>query len=95
MQVTARSLPWFVIVMTFAVALPCDARAQAVMSYPTKPVRFVVVTAHGGGLDVVGRIVADRRLRHWGKSPEDFDAMLKADYQATAKLAARIGLKVD
>jgi tripartite-type tricarboxylate transporter receptor subunit TctC len=31
--------------------------------YPAKPVRFVVVTAPGGGLDVVGRIVADRLSR--------------------------------
>jgi hypothetical protein len=27
-----------------------------------------------------------------GKSPAEFDAMLKADYEATAKLVARIGL---
>lgn len=43
------------------------ARAQAPV-FPAKPVRFVVVTAAGGGLDVVGRIVADRLSRAWGQT---------------------------
>jgi tripartite-type tricarboxylate transporter receptor subunit TctC len=30
-----------------------------------------------------------------GNSPAEFEAMLKADYEATAKLVAQIGLKVD
>jgi tripartite-type tricarboxylate transporter receptor subunit TctC len=30
-----------------------------------------------------------------GKSPEQFEAMLRADYEVTAKLVAQIGLKVD
>jgi len=47
---------------------PGIADAQGVTAYPTKPVRFVVVTAPGGGLDVVGRIVADRLSRHWGQT---------------------------
>jgi tripartite-type tricarboxylate transporter receptor subunit TctC len=41
------------------------AQQPAASDYPFKPVRFVVVTAPGGGLDVVGRIVADRLSRHW------------------------------
>ena len=43
------------------------ACAQAPV-FPAKPVRFVVVTAAGGGLDVVGRIVADRLSRAWGQT---------------------------
>jgi len=42
--------------------------AQGAASYPTKPVRFVCVTAPGGGLDVVGRIVADRLSRSFGQT---------------------------
>ena len=42
--------------------------AQHAAPFPRKPVRFVVVTAPGGGLDVVGRIVADRLSRHWGQT---------------------------
>jgi tripartite-type tricarboxylate transporter receptor subunit TctC len=53
--------------LTLAVGFLHAAMAQqpAVNEYPLKPVRFVVVTAPGGGLDVVGRIVADRLSRHW------------------------------
>ena len=43
-----------------------QAFAQSTTNYPTKPVRFVCVTAPGGGLDVVGRIVADRLSRSFG-----------------------------
>lgn len=49
-------------------AVSVNAGAQGAASYPTKPVRFVVVTAPGGGLDVVGRIVADRLSRNWGQT---------------------------
>jgi tripartite-type tricarboxylate transporter receptor subunit TctC len=47
---------------------PRIARAQSAAAYPTKPVRFVCVTAPGGGLDVVGRIVADRLSRSVGQT---------------------------
>jgi tripartite-type tricarboxylate transporter receptor subunit TctC len=46
---------------------PLAGWAQGVSNYPAKPVRFVVVTAPGGGLDVVGRIVADRLSRALGQ----------------------------
>ncbi len=48
--------------------MPVVALAQGAASYPAKPVRFVVVTAAGGGLDVVGRIVAERVSRTWGQT---------------------------
>jgi tripartite-type tricarboxylate transporter receptor subunit TctC len=56
-----------VAVLVLPAALPA-AQAQHVQSYPTKPVRFVCVTAPGGGLDVVGRIVADRLSRSFGQT---------------------------
>ena len=71
-----------------------QAQSQSSANYPTKPVRFVCVTAPGGGLDVIGRIVAVG-AQPVGKSPPEFEAMLKADYEATQKLVAQIGLKVD
>jgi tripartite-type tricarboxylate transporter receptor subunit TctC len=48
-----------------SLSLPRLVHAQ---TYPTKPVRFVCVTAPGGGLDVVGRIVADRLSRGFGQT---------------------------
>ena len=42
--------------------LPGRARAQA--AYPTKPIRYIVPVAAGGGSDLVGRTVAER----WGKA---------------------------
>lgn len=50
-----------------ALLAPSPAWAQMAAPYPAKPVRFVVVTAPGGGLDVVGRIVADRLSRNLGQ----------------------------
>jgi tripartite-type tricarboxylate transporter receptor subunit TctC len=48
-------------------AMACgQAQSQSIVTYPTKPVRFVCVTAPGGGLDVIGRIVADRLSRSLG-----------------------------
>lgn len=44
--------------------------------------------------DIRDRIVGLGRMPV-GKSPADFDAMLKADYEATGKLIAQIGLKVE
>ena len=43
------------------------APAQPVADYPAKPVLLVIVYAAGGGLDVVGRLVADRLTRNLGR----------------------------
>jgi tripartite-type tricarboxylate transporter receptor subunit TctC len=42
-------------------ALPGLARAQA---YPTKPIRYIVPVAAGGGNDMIARVVTER----WGKA---------------------------
>lgn len=47
--------------------VPNQASSQSVADYPTKPILLVIVYAPGGGLDVVGRIVADRLSRNLGK----------------------------
>jgi tripartite-type tricarboxylate transporter receptor subunit TctC len=43
-----------------AVALPAMSRVARAQSYPTKPVRFVVGYAPGGGNDIVARLIG-----HW------------------------------
>ena len=49
------------------VALP-STNAYSQASYPSKPVRFVVVVAPGGGADAVGRILAARLSPKFGQS---------------------------
>lgn len=44
-----------------------DAHAQPSADYPAKPVQFVICYAPGGGLDVVGRIVAEQLSRNLGR----------------------------
>jgi len=44
-----------------ALALPLAARAQ---SYPSRPIRYIVPVAAGGGNDMIARVVTER----WGKA---------------------------
>jgi len=44
-----------------AFALPLAARAQ---SYPSRPIRYIVPVAAGGGNDMIARVVSER----WGKA---------------------------
>jgi len=48
-----------------AASFPCSALAQG---YPTKPVRIIVPAQPGGGLDLVGRTMADQLGRALGQS---------------------------
>src|SRR3954469_10690307 len=41
--------------------------AQAQAAYPTRPVKIIAPQAPGGGVDLVGRIVADRLSRVFGQ----------------------------
>ena len=47
--------------------VPDRALSQPAVDYPAKSVLLVIVFAPGGGLDVVGRIVADRLTRNLGR----------------------------
>ena len=46
--------------MSAAIWLPITARAQA---YPSRPIRYIVPVAAGGGSDMIARVVTER----WGK----------------------------
>ncbi len=43
------------------------ALAQSAADYPAKNIQLVIVYAPGGGLDVVGRVVADRLTKNLGR----------------------------
>jgi tripartite-type tricarboxylate transporter receptor subunit TctC len=61
-----RSISLLFAASALAAALSCaDAAAQA---YPAKPVRIVVPAQPGGGLDLVGRTVADQLSRALAQS---------------------------
>ena len=62
----ANLLAGFVVACVLASAATAT-RAQSAADYPAKPILLVIVYAPGGGLDVVGRIVADRLSRNLGK----------------------------
>jgi tripartite-type tricarboxylate transporter receptor subunit TctC len=56
-----------VLVSLALVALALGAGAAAAQGYPTRAVRIVVAYPPGGGIDVMGRQVADRLARDWGQ----------------------------
>src|SRR4051812_32189763 len=49
-------------------ALSHAAWAQTAAEFPAKLVRIVCVNAPGGGLDIIGRLVADRLSKNTGQS---------------------------
>src|SRR4029453_17474624 len=58
-----RGLPGLVLVL--ACAMP--AQAQDAATYPSKPVKIVVSTPAGGGVDTVTRMVADALQKKFGQ----------------------------
>jgi tripartite-type tricarboxylate transporter receptor subunit TctC len=54
---------------TLLLALPfCATRAGAQGAYPTRPVRVIAPQAPGGGVDLVGRLVAERLGKRLGQA---------------------------
>ncbi len=49
------------------VALPVVSRAARAQTYPTRPVRFIVPLAVGGGLDLVARLIGEYLSRTFGQ----------------------------
>ncbi|MSQ51425.1 MAG: hypothetical protein EXR28_06015 [Betaproteobacteria bacterium] len=56
------ALAWLVAML--CATLPHAVRAQA---YPVKPVRLIVPAAPGGGLDLIGRMMADQVSEIWSQ----------------------------
>ncbi len=52
----------------FAVYAAGSATGVYAQAYPTKPVRMIVPTGSGGGLDLVGRMIAKSLSEQWGQN---------------------------
>jgi tripartite-type tricarboxylate transporter receptor subunit TctC len=50
-----------------AIALPAVSRVARAQSYPTRLITMIVPLAAGGGIDVTGRVLADRMRRSLGQ----------------------------
>ena len=51
-----------------AVAALCVSTVAAAQPYPSKPIRFIIPFAPGGGNDIIGRVVAQRLSDVWSQS---------------------------
>src|SRR5918911_74484 len=59
-------LAWLARTTLLASLLACSAHA-AEQRYPTKPLRFIIPTAPGGGSDLVARMLAQKYTAAWGQ----------------------------
>jgi tripartite-type tricarboxylate transporter receptor subunit TctC len=66
MKVLDRALTTVCIFTSVLAAAPQPAVAQS--EYPTRLIRVICVNAPGGGLDVIGRLVADRMTKNMHQS---------------------------
>jgi tripartite-type tricarboxylate transporter receptor subunit TctC len=53
---------------SFLLSLPLAASVQAQQPYPARPVRIIAPQAPGGGVDLIGRIVADKLSQAFGQT---------------------------
>jgi tripartite-type tricarboxylate transporter receptor subunit TctC len=65
---SGRAPAFFAIALAALLTLPTAIIAQQTTEFPSKLVRIVCVNAPGGGLDIIGRVVADRMTKIIGQS---------------------------
>lgn len=73
------------VVLLIVLGVPVIASAQ---SYPTRPVRFIVPFAPGGGADLVGRLLGQKLTEIWGQ-PVIIDNRPGAGATIAAEISAR------
>src|SRR5262249_51234830 len=62
-----RILRLVVTAAALAAATQVLARDAAARRYPSRPVKIIVSAPPGGGLDIAGRVIADRLAKMWGQ----------------------------
>lgn len=72
-------------VLLAVLGVPVSASAQP---YPTKPVRFIIPFAPGGGADLVGRLLGQKLAEIWGQ-PVIIDNRPGAGATIAAEISAR------
>jgi len=55
------------IYLALAVSIAASASAQAQQAYPAKPIRIIVGFSPGGGVDLIGRTIAQKLNEAWGQ----------------------------
>jgi tripartite-type tricarboxylate transporter receptor subunit TctC len=55
------------LVLPFLLLLACCGANAAEQRYPSKPIRFIIPTAPGGGSDLVARMLAQKYTAAWGQ----------------------------
>ena len=61
----AERLTWLLVAAMACASVPASARAADADEYPTKPVRLILASAPGGGIDIIGRLVAQKLAEMW------------------------------
>src|SRR3989304_2884119 len=54
--------------LAFSILFSLSTASAADSSYPSKPLRLIVPIAPGGGIDIVGRLIAPELSKRLGKS---------------------------
>ena len=62
-----RGAPLAACALTLALAMQCVYAQTRPGDYPNKPVRLVAASAPGGGIDIIGRVIAQRLSETWNQ----------------------------
>ena len=62
-----RIIACYAAAIAVALSISGATHAQSTAQFPTKPVRFIVPLAAGGGVDALARMIAEGLRTQWGQ----------------------------